>query len=40
VHDAKKFESEPQNTRLPCEVLCSATVAVTLVSMAIYLKSA
>ncbi len=30
----KKFKSEPQNTRLPCEVLCTATVTVTLLSTA------
>jgi hypothetical protein len=30
----KKFKSEPQNTRLPCEMLCTETVAVTLVSTA------
>jgi hypothetical protein len=31
---AEKFKSEPQNTRLPCEVLCSATAAVTLIGIA------
>ena len=30
----QKLKNEPQNTRLPCEVLRSATVAVTLISMA------
>jgi hypothetical protein len=30
----KKFKSEPQNARLPCEALCSVTVAVTLIGMA------
>jgi len=28
---AEKFKNEPQNARLPCEVLRSATVAVSLV---------
>jgi hypothetical protein len=31
---AEKFKSEPQNTRLPCEVLCSETGAVRLIGMA------
>jgi hypothetical protein len=31
---AEKFKSEPQNTRLPCEALCSVTAAVTLIGMA------
>ena len=30
----KKFKSEPQNARLPCEALCSVTVAVILIGMA------